>query len=196
MIINEPEPVKVLDYGIMATMKEYKPIINGLRHQYMSVKEIHQLYYNEKEKKYERGLKTIYRYIERLIEEGLVIEVGQRMTQGSRTVETLYGPAAKVFFYEGPQIMEMWKSEHGQKSLETMNLLVSKLIGEPIPSEDFNQFAMEFLTQQDERSSQLLDLIKTDNEALNTIRTIPSNELGKLIFLATDLSLLWERSKS
>ncbi len=193
MIINEPITVKVLDYEIMGTMKEYKPIMHALKDKYMSVKEIHELYYNESTGKHDRGLKTIYRYIEKLMELELVIEVGQRMTQGSRAVETLYGPAAKAFFYEGPEVMDRWDSEEGRAELESISKLVSSLMGKKIDPEEFRTFALDYLTEQDEKSSELIRHINEDPDLLDVIKAIPSGYLGKVIFMATDMSILWRR---
>ncbi len=155
-------------------------------------------------------MKTIYRYIEKLSEipyidrsaiegeqqkKGLVIEVGQRMTENSRTVETLYGPAAKVFFYEGPQVMEEWNTPESKEKLSTMSKLTAVLLERDVDEAEYKEFALDFLRDQDKLSSKMIRDIKNNPELVELIKSVPPNYLGKMIFLATDLAIMWDKAQ-
>jgi len=66
---------------------EHSLIISGLRKRPMTVKEIHNLYYDIDNNKHTKAIKTIYRYLEKLEEEGLVTVAGHRITEGVRVAD-------------------------------------------------------------------------------------------------------------
>ncbi|MFQ5818918.1 MAG: helix-turn-helix domain-containing protein [Candidatus Heimdallarchaeota archaeon] len=57
---------------------------------------------------------TIYRYIKTLKRANLVIEVGKRVTQGKKAVQTLYGPKAR-WFANYDTASSKWESDKGRR---------------------------------------------------------------------------------
>lgn len=93
----EPEILKYLTDDQHLTTLKYKPIIEALRKKPMTPKEIHELYYNDDSKEYACSIKSIYRYLEKLVEVDLIRVAGHRITEGKRVTENLYMRTAKIF---------------------------------------------------------------------------------------------------
>ena len=108
MITYEQPSIKVVQYKMKEHIEAYWVILDALEDKNMSVKEIHDLYLDEKKGKHEKTLKTIYRYIDKLEELELVVKSGQRMTEGKRTNEALYCKAARIIFIDDDPITPKW----------------------------------------------------------------------------------------
>jgi hypothetical protein len=194
MITDEPETLLVLETSKLDLVKEYKKILWGMMDQYFSAKDMHELYFDPQSKKYERGLKTIYRYIEKLQEEGLIKEAGQRMTEGSRAVETLYCRTAKIFFYEGPEVLDQWKTPENREFLDKIRIILQEYHRIELEPDEFTQFAMDFFTRQDTISSELIRIAQEKSEILNNLKDLAPEKISKLVFTATNLAILRDLS--
>ncbi|MBK5115251.1 MAG: helix-turn-helix transcriptional regulator [Candidatus Heimdallarchaeota archaeon] len=114
----ESPTIKFLDGEQTKLAEEQIIIIKALRiNKNMTAKEIHDLYIDEETKKHRYTIKTIYRYLEKLEEAGLVKISGHRMTEGKRLSEQLYTRTGNIFFKAKkeevyPDVKEKKKSFH------------------------------------------------------------------------------------
>ncbi|MFX0060946.1 MAG: hypothetical protein ACFFC7_02025 [Candidatus Hermodarchaeota archaeon] len=184
LITFEPETIKFIEGEKAKLLKEHIRIIKALRQRNLTVKEIHALYYDHEEQEHTRGLKTIYRYLEKLENAGIVAVAGQRMTEGSRLVEKLYCRAAIVFFIDDEDEEKWWISESGREFGQKLNVILSELFQAPeIDSGIFHEFLSNLFTSQEKitkaiirkakENEKLRDLFsKTDIDLINKLNTI------------------------
>ncbi len=120
----EPPMIKFLDGEQTKLAEEQIIIIKALRiNNNMTAKEIHDLYIDEETKKHRYTIKTIYRYLEKLEEAGLIKISGHRITEGKRLSEQLYTRTGNIFFKAKkeevyPEVKEKRKVFH--KKLHTV----------------------------------------------------------------------------
>ncbi|MFX1253081.1 MAG: hypothetical protein ACFFCZ_15855 [Promethearchaeota archaeon] len=184
LITFKPETIKFIEGEKAKLLKEHMEIIKALRQRNLTVKEIRALYYDHEEQKYTRGLKTIYRYLEKLENAGIVAVAGQRMTEGSRLVEKLYCRAAIVFFVDDED-EEKWRTcESGREFAQKLNVILCELFQAPaIDSNIFYEFFDNLFTLQAKitkdiirkakESEKIRDLFsKTDIDIINKLNTI------------------------
>jgi hypothetical protein len=127
-------------------INQYYKIIDGLRKGNLTVKEIHQLYWEPRENKPTKTLKTIYRYLDILEENGIVAVAGQRMTIGSRITEKVYCLTAE-YFHDSELDLNFWDTGESEGFANKVGLLLSEILN----NEHF----------KDEESSKLLqDLLQ------------------------------------
>lgn len=86
----------------------YIPLFHVLRDGPMTIKELVEQY--NQVAPVPKTRKTIYRYVKKLKKSKLVIEMGQRVIQGKRTTQKLYGPVCRNITDLGEYDPE-WKSE-------------------------------------------------------------------------------------
>ncbi|MHA2424797.1 MAG: hypothetical protein ACXAEF_08420, partial [Candidatus Thorarchaeota archaeon] len=86
----KPELVLILTKDQMDLAMEHIGILKELVTKNLTVKEIHSLYWDSSKKEYSKTIKTIYRYMDSLEEEGLVKVAGHRKPTDSRMTEKLY----------------------------------------------------------------------------------------------------------
>ena len=98
-----PEKLKFLDEDQEKLADDHLIIIRNLRKKEMTAKEIHDFYYEEEKKTHSKSLKTIYRYLKDLDDEGIVTITGHRIKEGSRVTEKLYGRTAQLFIRQYAQ---------------------------------------------------------------------------------------------
>ncbi|MFX0086102.1 MAG: hypothetical protein ACFFAU_10520 [Candidatus Hodarchaeota archaeon] len=99
----DPQSLKHLTADQQDLADMHLLIIRNLRNQHLTAKEIHNLYFDKKRKKYSKTIKTIYRYLEKLEDADIVAVAGHRITKGSRVAEKLYTRTAKVFIRESSE---------------------------------------------------------------------------------------------
>ena len=188
IIITKPKTMGVIPMEKQSLMKEYKSIISSLQYHYLTAKEIHQKKYADKSER------TVYRYINKLLEEGLIIEVGIRRTKGSRVTEALYGAFAKVIFFEGPEVMQEWETENGRRQMHLMYLLFQQKVGKPVDFDEFEKFALRYLKAQDDISSELIRFAD-DPEILEALQEIQTGKISHLLFYASNIAIMAEAEK-
>lgn len=115
-------------------INQHHAIVAGLRKGNLTVKEIHQLYWEPRENKPTKTLKTIYRYLDILEENGIVAVAGQRMTIGSRITEKVYCLTA-AHFYSSELALNFWDTQDS----EGFAAKVGMLLGEVLNNEHFNE---------------------------------------------------------
>ncbi|NHJ02319.1 MAG: hypothetical protein EAX86_09310 [Candidatus Heimdallarchaeota archaeon] len=140
-ITYEPEIVKYLTEDQIKLVNEYDRIIKALKNKYLTVKEIHELYFNFDLKKYRYSLKTIYKHLDKLDKHGLVKIAGYRAVKGKRVSEKIYTRTAHLFypmFITKPSKEEEEKHWHNANGIyHILSYLMKK---QNIPSGQKEQF--------------------------------------------------------
>jgi Fe2+ or Zn2+ uptake regulation protein len=117
----------------------YLPLFYVLRDRPMTIEELVEKY--NQVAFVPRQKSTIYRYVKTLKEAVLVLEVGQRVTHGKKTIQKLYGPIGRVISIQGKYEPE-WRSEPREWLLEAVMTMLNFLFPElpKIDKEKFREF--------------------------------------------------------
>lgn len=132
MVIYSPAIILDINPEQRYLINQHHAIVAGLRNGNLTVKEIHQLYWDPRENKPTKTLKTIYRYLDILEENGIVAVAGQRMTIGSRITEKVYCLTAE-YFHDSELDLSFWDTEGS----ETFSAKVGILLSEVLNNEHF-----------------------------------------------------------
>ena len=174
-ITFQPDVVKFITMDTYKIIEKYYQIVKALRKQNMTVKEIHNLYIDPESKKHTLTIKTIYRYLEKLEEEKIVVVSGHRETKGSRQVEKLYSRTALIFFTEKGDDYLQQKLEYGKEIASKTHEILGELL---LKSEvDLEAFTSQFLKYM--KNSHLC--------TVESIRKIPENKKLADIFSSSDI---------
>ena len=124
----------------------YNPIIDSLRERPMTIKELTERYNKIIKKralkigipkaefeKMKRSEKSIYRYVNDLIDVNLVTVAGRRVVIDRTASENLYGRTAKVFLMK-QEGEDYWNKEEAQPFLEKIAKMLSLVLDKPVPS--------------------------------------------------------------
>ncbi len=131
----------------LLTDSAYSPIINLLRERPLTIKELTKKYneiVKEKavklnipldafEKKMKRSEKSIYRYVNDLIDANLVVVAGRRIIADRTASENLYGRTAKIFLMKNLSD-DYWDKEEAQPFLDKIARLLAVVLDKPVPS--------------------------------------------------------------
>jgi len=124
-ISEKPKIIQKFSSSIRPLLREHTIIVKGLgKHKFLSVKEIRNLYWNEKEKKHTKSMKTIYRHMEILENANLVKVAGHRKPKDGRMTEKIYCRTATIYFLKDEEDnnaddeIPYWKSEDFQKRIK------------------------------------------------------------------------------
>ncbi|NHJ47592.1 MAG: hypothetical protein FK733_07380 [Asgard group archaeon] len=145
IITRKPKKVHVItDQNVRQTYRtpEYMPIVSALGHKYSTIKEIVVEYNkivtaniekmdidreekNKRIKQATRKDKTIYRYVKKMVEAGLVLAAGKRVKMGQIASETLYCRAGFIIHFK-PDYKKLWDTEEYDVILDRIKLFVQK----------------------------------------------------------------------
>ncbi|MHA2091707.1 MAG: hypothetical protein ACW98K_12715 [Candidatus Kariarchaeaceae archaeon] len=120
LISFTPHLIVNIDDKQQALISEHPTIINALR------KEILDPFEN----KYIKTLKTVYRYVNTLVDAGIVVAAGQRMTEKSRVVEKVYCLSANYFHRAKPSL-DWWTSDESKEFSERLAQTISEVLDNP-----------------------------------------------------------------
>ena len=112
---KKPQLIKRISLQQLNLLREHPTIMQALtKHEHMTAKELHNLYYDPQTQKYTKALKTIYRYLKTL-KNGNIIQIsGHRKPLNSRMTEKLCCRTALVFLSEeSPEKENWWESSSG-----------------------------------------------------------------------------------
>ncbi len=132
-----------------------KPIIRALREGPKTIKEI-QHHYNDISEK-PKSDKTIYRYVKKLEEVGLVKQAGHRVYSGRNISEILYSRTARIFYieFDDPDIF----SEKNLMHAQMIGGLLSPLFG----SKEVNASKLiEFLQRFEKQKLEMIEKLLTE----------------------------------
>ena len=118
IITSKTEDVKIVyNPRIMDILRDrnYVPVLKTLLEGHKTVKELIAAY--EEKTGESKSVKTMYRYLKELKKEGIVIQVGQRLTKGKKATEALFGRTAKIiYFYQADK--DFWTNEEFKEESE------------------------------------------------------------------------------
>ncbi len=155
---------------------------------FMTVKEIHELFKDEKGE-YAKSIKTVYRYVEKLKEVGMLVEAGRRVTKDNRYTEFLYCLKAQLIFFEDPPEDERWwnKEEMLKEYIDNLFPLVeSQIEEEKLDEEVYKKFLAEFNSLK----SSIVDEMVLQAEHNTTIADVYRKVAGGKINMLNDVAAL------
>ncbi|MFX1514398.1 MAG: hypothetical protein ACFFCQ_17630 [Promethearchaeota archaeon] len=124
----QPVVIKYLSEYQINLIMEHSIILNALKKKPLTVKEIHDLFYNNDEQKHSYSIKTIYRHLKKLEREELVMISGHRVTEGSRIPEKIFSRTARIFC---PRMTEeelnIWLEVAAKEFGQNLSFLISEI---------------------------------------------------------------------
>jgi hypothetical protein len=186
-VVFNPQIVDIL------TDTNYSPVLKALSREYLTVKDLIQKY--KELTGIEKSQKTMYRYLKELKKHGAVIQVGQRVTEGKKVTEALFGRTAKIiYFYQSNR--DFWTDEkykeESEQVLETMATVFSKRWDIPKPKlECLRQLLIKNDEYIPEEIKRILELyVKEKNKEAHEFT---SREIYRAINLARSIVPMIER---
>ncbi|MFW9955037.1 MAG: hypothetical protein ACFFD3_10835 [Candidatus Thorarchaeota archaeon] len=181
----KPELVKILAAAQMDLVMEHIEILRELITQNLTVKEIHRLFWDPKEKKYTKTLKTVYRYMDILEAAELVRVAGHRKPADSRMTEKLYCRSAMIFTAQDDDKSPKWyETAEGQEELRNTAQLVLQFFGiDENRSSDFEKLLKTYYSARDEVVKELLNEISKNERLAETMVRIGIQEFKSVASL-------------
>jgi hypothetical protein len=132
-------------------VKDHGDIVKALIGKNLTAKEVHALYWNPDKEKYNKTIKTVYRYLETLEEAGLVKECGHRKPHDSRLTEKLFCRTANIFVLQKDEAKtKWWASEKGERIIMRLRVLVQELFDIKLKDEAmFKKLMEQYFEQHD-----------------------------------------------
>jgi Fe2+ or Zn2+ uptake regulation protein len=176
-----PKVIKRINSQQYELVEKYMPIIRALREKPMTVKEIHDLYYNEKKGKHKYTIKTIYRYLDELEEEKLVTVAGHRVTEGSRVYEKLYTRTARIFFKEIDEAYKKHKENYYQHLISQLHTVFSILYDKPASSsEKLEEILLPFFKGSHAKGEELMNEIENNPKLAEFYSELSIDDINSL----------------
>ena len=194
-ITYKPNNVKFVSKEEFDLIKEYYLIISALRNNLMSVKDIHNLYQDQKTGDYAYTLKTIYRHLEKLENAGLVTAAGYREKIGSRSCEKVYCRTAKIFYPKfEEEDLEWWESENGERYAQVLRVTLAELLQTSEPDKDsFYNLFKQFSALHDRTEKELLEKVGKNSELADFLSQIDINKLNSIADLISVLKVFLQQ---
>ena len=191
-ITYKPQNVKFVSKEELDIIKEHYPIISALRNTVMSVKDIHNLYQDQKTGDYSFTLKTIYRHLEKLESAGIVTAAGYREKKGTRSCEKVYCRTAKIFY---PEIEEedtkWWELENGEQYAQIFRMTLAELLQTSEPDKKrFNELFKKLNLLQTKTKKELLKKAENNVQLADSLSQIDIDRLNSIADLASVLKVL------
>ncbi|MHA2358376.1 MAG: hypothetical protein ACXABK_06380, partial [Candidatus Heimdallarchaeaceae archaeon] len=128
IITFEPKEVDVIfDTNIAEFLSDphHQPLMNVLRKGNFTVNELVEEYTKEGGEK--KSDKTIYRYLKKFEEKGIITMVGNRLVPGKKATQAIYGRTAKLFYFYNVD-KGFWTNEKRNMESESLLIYLSKLL--------------------------------------------------------------------
>ena len=180
----------------------YNPIIDSLRERPMTIKELTERYNKIIKKralkigipkaefeKMKRSEKSIYRYVNDLIDVNLVTVAGRRVVIDRTASENLYGRTAKVYLmkHEGE---DYWDKEEAQEFLFKIARMLSLILDKPVPT---NKCLAKILNELD--NNRLKEVFQGLEEKYDEVSEIlldgTIKESNKILDIVSVLTRIW-----
>ncbi len=167
---ERPEPILFLSKEQEAVVKDHGDIIKALVGKNLTVKEIHALYWNPDKEKYNKTIKTVYRYLETLEQNGLVKACGHRKPHDSRLTEKLFCRTANIFILQEDEAKtKWWISDKGARIIQRLTVLVQELFGVKLKDKAaFKKLMEQYFEKHDGNIMELWRKVP-ENEALSDL---------------------------
>ena len=164
---------------------------------YLSAKDIRELYWEPVEQKYTKSMKTVYRYIDLLQKEGLIVECGYRKPVDSHMTEKLYCRTAMVFTQKEEDRGPRWyETEKGKEDLrDTSRLILRFFEGSEDKMKDVEELLVKYYSERDTVVRDLLQKLAKDEKMAETMVKIGMNEFKSMASLLGMLGVLMNLSE-
>ena len=191
-ITYKPQNVKLVSKEELDLIKEHYLIISALRNTVMSVKDIHNLFQDQKTGDYTYTLKTIYRYLEKLEAAGIVTAAGYREKKGTRSCEKVYCRTAKIFCPEiEEEDLDWWELENGEQYAQIFRITLAELLQTSEPDkESFNKLFKQLNLQQLKVRKELFEKATSNEELADSLGQLDITKLNSIVDLASVLKVL------
>ncbi len=191
-ITYKPQNVKFVSKEELDLIKEHYLIISALRNTVMSVKDIHNLFQDQKTGNYTYTLKTIYRHLEKLEDAGIVTAAGYREKKGTRSCEKVFCRTAKIFYPEFEEKdLEWWELESGEKYTQIFRITLVELLQTSEPDKTlFNKLFKKLNVLQTKTKKDLFEKAGNNVELADSLSQIDINKLNSIADLASILKVL------
>jgi Fe2+ or Zn2+ uptake regulation protein len=159
--------IKFLNAEQTKLSEEYLPIIKALRiNKHMTAKEMHDLYIDEETESHKYTIKTIYRYLEKLEEAGIVIKSGHRITVGKRLTEQLYTRTGNIFFKAKKEEVFPEVAEKRKDSIKKLYTVFQEIYDSPLISyKEFEDILLKKFDYEQELNRSVVEKI-AENKVL------------------------------
>ena len=173
-----PELVKLLTEEQMNLAMEHMTILKALTKGNLTVKEIHALYMDSKNKTHTKTIKTIYRYMDTLEKAGLVKIAGHRKPTDSRMTEKLYCRAAVVFTLEESDRGPRWhETPEGKEDIRNTSQFVLQFFDVPMDRlPDFENLLLTYYSTRDITVGEMLRKLAKDEKLAEAMVKIGIDE--------------------
>ncbi|MFX1515936.1 MAG: hypothetical protein ACFFC6_06475 [Promethearchaeota archaeon] len=191
-ITYKPQNVKFVSKEQLELLKEHYLIISALRNTVMSVKDIHNLFQDQKTGDHAFTLKTIYRHLEKLETAGIVTAAGYREKKGTRSCEKVYCRTAKIFYPEiEEEEQEWWELENGEQYAQIFRVTLAELLQTSEPDKkSFNELFKQLNVLQIKTKKELFKKAGSNAELADSLSHIDIDKLNSIVDLVSILKIL------
>ncbi len=187
-ITARPAPILFLSEKQETVIKEHSDITKALVGKNLTAKEIHALYWNPEKEKYDKTIKTVYRYLETLEEVGLIQECGHRKPKGSRLTEKLFCRTANVFILEEKEgEQKWWTGKKGERIIKKLTILAQELFDVSIDEDTFRELMEQYFEQYD---GVIMDLYRKTPESKGISEIFSKEDLYGIKYLGDMVATL------
>jgi len=187
-ITARPEPILFLSEEQAVAIKDHTDIIRAMVGKNLSVKEIHALYWNPEKEKYDKTIKTVYRYLEILEKAGLVQECGHRKPKESRLTEKLFCRTANVFLHEDEdEKPKWWTGTKGERIIKKLTILAQELFDVSIDTDAFRTLMEQYYEQHE---GMLMELYRKTPESEGISEIFSKEDLYGIKYLGDLIATL------
>jgi DNA-binding transcriptional ArsR family regulator len=188
----EPEPLMLMPMEKMKVIREYFWTLRVLRGKAKTAKEIHREVGKLGQK---FTIKTIYRHLRKLEENGFVTVAGHRHKKGKRIPEKLYHRTARIFFLDPKEEIEgTVAEEEAQRITESVAHLLYGLY--QIESGDrsaLNEVVWQFFDTQRRIRGEMLEKATSNEELADFFARTEMDKLNYYSDIATSIAAFLRR---
>jgi len=192
---KEPKLIMRVSGDQVELYREHSIIFQALStNLHMTAKEIHHLYYIPQTQKHSKALKTIYRYLEALVNASLILKSGHRKPHESRMTEKLCCRAALVMLpEENSKEKKWWESEAGSEFMAIFSTYLQKYFGvENISTPQIESILTTYLSIDNNNIQDQFTEIESDKSLADLITPLSVTRLKEIFNIAVVLKMIVE----
>lgn len=193
-ITEGTKPVMLVDKNKMAIFDKHSKIMKALIGQCKTVKELHdELFFDQKSGEHSKTTKTVYRYMDELQEQGLVIVAGHRKPEKSRLTEKLYARSAYIYFQTDKEnIEDYWETEKGCEIIKNYSNTISSLISIESDTKKINEIVKKIFQIQTNVINEILQEAGSNDQLSKNMMQMGMNDLKPFLSLITTFRVIRE----